>query len=484
MTLLADIHSAQLSEAAQNISRGLRRAALADIWITIVMILIDLPVFAVVLWFAQYAATPTAAFQAVATTGWAILGAVAAVALLIASHGYALERLQHRPSSIARGMLALIAPVLAGTALLATTAPVELISAAALATLLVIPPLRMATASVANWIGDTGLNQRRAVVAGGGENAARLIRGLQSRSDNTVQLYGIFDDREEARSPLQVLGVPKIGGYDDLIAFVRKTEIDMIIISLPLEADDRIRWLMDAIRVLPVEVRLSAYSEDFAFPRNGRDPLIHAMSRSFAPERRLTKRVFDIAVASFAILLFSPIMLVAALAIRLESKGPVIFRQRRHGYNDRVFDVYKFRSMYADQSDPTARQVVTKGDPRVTRVGRFLRRSSIDELPQLFNVLRGELSLVGPRPHAVDALSSGQERFTSIVDGYSARHRLPPGITGWAQINGWRGEIDDPTKLKARFEHDLFYIENWSLWLDIKILIRTPSSLLRSDGAY
>ena len=140
--------------------------------------------------------------------------------------------------------------------------------------------------------------------------------------------------------------------------------------------------------------------------------------------------------------------------------------------------------MYSHMTDPSGKQVVTKGDPRVTRVGRFLRRSSIDELPQLFNVLRGDLSLVGPRPHAVEAMSSKYERFTQIVDGYSARHRLPPGITGWAQINGWRGEIDDAKKHEARFEHDLFYIENWSVWLDLKILIQTPLSLFREKGAY
>ena len=140
--------------------------------------------------------------------------------------------------------------------------------------------------------------------------------------------------------------------------------------------------------------------------------------------------------------------------------------------------------MYADQCDPAARNIVTRDDPRVTRVGRFLRKSSIDELPQLFNVLSGTLSLVGPRPHALDARSSRRVAFEKIVDGYSARHRLPPGITGWAQINGWRGEVSDPEALRARVEHDLFYIENWSLWFDLTILLRTPFSLLDTRRAY
>jgi len=162
----------------------------------------------------------------------------------------------------------------------------------------------------------------------------------------------------------------------------------------------------------------------------------------------------------------------------------VFFRQKRHGYNDRVIDVLKFRSMYIEAMDPEARRIVTRNDPRVTRVGGFLRRTSIDELPQLFNVLWGDLSLVGPRPHAVDALSSRQERFSSIVDDYSARHRLPPGITGWAQIHGLRGEVDVPEKLRDRFEYDLYYIENWSMLLDLQILLRTPLSLLQNRVVY
>ena len=135
-------------------------------------------------------------------------------------------------------------------------------------------------------------------------------------------------------------------------------------------------------------------------------------------------------------------------------------------------------------SDPLARQIVTKGDKRVTRVGRFIRKTSLDELPQLFNVLRGDLSLVGPRPHAVHAISSGNEAFVAIVDGYFGRHKVKPGITGWAQIKGWRGEIDQPDKLQKRFEHDLYYIENWSLLLDLYILAMTPISLLRTKSAY
>ncbi|HEY1543411.1 MAG TPA: sugar transferase, partial [Xanthobacteraceae bacterium] len=156
---------------------------------------------------------------------------------------------------------------------------------------------------------------------------------------------------------------------------------------------------------------------------------------------------------------------------------------RRLGFNNEVIEVFKFRSLYHDKADPMARTIVTKNDPRVTRVGRFIRKTSIDELPQLLNVLRGELSLVGPRPHAVGA-NTANKLWEEVVDGYFARHRVRPGITGWAQINGWRGEVNTPEKLQNRVEHDLYYIENWSLLFDAYILLRTPFALLRAENAY
>jgi Undecaprenyl-phosphate glucose phosphotransferase len=353
-----------------------------------------------------------------------------------------------------------------------------------LATALVTAPLRILAAAGLRWAFDAGLTGRRAVIAGGGENAALLIRGLAARPDNHIRVCGLFDDRVDTRSPEQVLGVPKLGSFRQVVDFARVAEIDLVIVTLPLDAEARINWLLRQFRVLPVEVRLSAFSRDYAFADGARDGLISVVSRSFSPERRLAKRSFDLAFATLALVVLSPVMLLAAVAVKLDSPGPVFFRQRRHGFNDRVVDVLKFRSMYAENADPEARRIVTRGDPRVTRVGRILRKTSIDELPQLFNVLKGDLSLVGPRPHAVEALSSTQMRFSQMVDGYSARHRLPPGITGWAQINGWRGEIDDPEKLRARFAHDLWYIENWSLWLDLVIILRTPLSLLDTRSAY
>jgi exopolysaccharide biosynthesis polyprenyl glycosylphosphotransferase len=196
------------------------------------------------------------------------------------------------------------------------------------------------------------------------------------------------------------------------------------------------------------------------------------------------KWLFDKIVGTAMLIVLSPVMALTALAIKLDSRGPVLFKQKRYGFNNDLIEVYKFRSMRVEDSDATAAKLVTKGDPRVTRVGRFIRKTSLDELPQLFNVVfNGNLSLVGPRPHAVNAKAEAR-RYDEAVDGYFARHRVKPGLTGWAQINGWRGETDTHEKIQNRVEHDLYYIENWSVLFDLYILLRTPFALLNTESAY
>jgi exopolysaccharide biosynthesis polyprenyl glycosylphosphotransferase len=196
------------------------------------------------------------------------------------------------------------------------------------------------------------------------------------------------------------------------------------------------------------------------------------------------KRGFDLLGASLLLLLMAPLFAVIALAIKLDSRGPVFFKQKRYGFNNELIEVYKFRSMYVDQCDATASKLVQKGDPRVTRVGAFIRKTSIDELPQLFNVVfKGNLSLVGPRPHAIHAKAENR-LYDEAVDGYFARHRVKPGITGWAQISGWRGETDTHEKIQRRVEHDLYYIENWSVLFDLFILAKTPWALAKTKNAY
>ena len=239
--------------------------------------------------------------------------------------------------------------------------------------------------------------------------------------------------------------------------------------------------------MLPLDVRLSNFSTDPTFRRRGgqhsQSGLIDAMSRPLRNRELAIKRALDIVGAAMAVVVLSPVLAVTVLAIRLDTPGPILFRQPRHGYNHRPVEVWKFRSMHASDCDPAARRIVARDDPRVTRVGRIIRRWSIDELPQLFNVLAADLSLVGPRPHAVGAVSSRQQSFEAIVEGYAARHKVRPGVTGWAQIHGWRGEIINPAALTARVEHDLHYIENWSIGLDLYILAITPFRLLDQRNA-
>ncbi len=333
-----------------------------------------------------------------------------------------------------------------------------------------------------------GRIERRAVIVGGGKVAEALIRSVEMEPDNDIRICGIFDDRDDRRSPPVVAGYPKLGNISELIEFARIARIDMLIVALPITAETRVLSLLKKLWVLPVDIRLSAHSNQLRFrPRSysfiGSVPMLDIFDRPINDWDSVAKRAFDIFFSLVGIALFSPVMLATAVAIKLDSKGPVLFKQKRHGFNNEIIDVYKFRSMYTEQCDPTAKNAVTKNDPRVTRVGRFIRKTSIDELPQFFNALVGSLSLVGPRPHAVHA-QSHNKLYNEVVDGYFARHRVKPGVTGWAQINGWRGEIDSDEKIKMRTEYDLFYIENWSLWLDLKIMLLTPVRLLNTENAY
>ncbi|WP_421851753.1 undecaprenyl-phosphate glucose phosphotransferase [Oricola sp.] len=333
-----------------------------------------------------------------------------------------------------------------------------------------------------------GTMERRAVIVGGGKPAEKLIRDLERQHDSDIRICGIFDDRDDERSPPVVAGYPKLGNIADLVVFTRHSSIDMFIVCLPFDAEDRVLAMLKRLWVLPVDIRLSAHSNKLRFrPRTysyvGSVPMLDIFDKPIRDWDSVVKRLFDICFSLFGIVVFAPVMAATAIAIRLDSKGPVLFKQKRHGFNNEMIEVFKFRSMYVEQCDPTARNAVTRNDPRVTKVGRLIRKTSLDELPQFFNVLRGELSLVGPRPHAVSAQS--QDRlYGDVVDGYFARHRVKPGVTGWAQINGWRGEIDNDDKIRKRTEYDLYYIENWSIWFDLKILFLTPIRLLNTDNAY
>lgn len=333
-----------------------------------------------------------------------------------------------------------------------------------------------------------GRFERRALIVGGGAAGEKLIRELEVRDTSDIHICGVFDDRSDDRISPLVAGYPKLGNIDALVAFARQTRIDLLIIALPLTAENRLLQILQKLWILPVDIRLAAHTQRLAFlPRTysflGNVPVIDIGDKPIDGRDLVIKWVFDKSVALLALVIFSPIMALVALAIKLNSKGPALFRQQRYGFNNELIEVIKFRSMYIDQADSKADRLVTKDDPRVTTVGRFIRRTSLDELPQLINVLRGDLSIVGPRPHALQAKAANR-LYEQVVDGYFARHKVKPGITGWAQVKGWRGETDTTEKIQKRVECDLYYIENWSAFLDAYILFCTPFAVLNTDHAY
>lgn len=336
----------------------------------------------------------------------------------------------------------------------------------------------------------SGRLERRTVIVGGGEAGETLIRALEAQKDTGLRICGVFDDRNDERSPENVAGYPKLGTVDDLVEFARRTRLDLVIFTLPISAEARLLAMLRKLWVLPIDIRLSAHLSKLQLrPRSysyfGSVPVLDIFDRPIADWDILVKWVFDKVVGTLALILLSPVMIGTAIAIKLDSRGPVLFRQKRYGFNNETVEVLKFRSLYHEMADQTAAKQVTKDDPRVTRVGRFIRKTSIDELPQLLNVVfKGDLSLVGPRPHAIHARTSTRA-YEQVVDGYFARHRVKPGITGWAQIHGWRGETDTDEKIQRRVEHDLYYIENWSVLLDLYILAKTPLSLvMQTENAY
>lgn len=341
---------------------------------------------------------------------------------------------------------------------------------------------------VKRWAVD-GRLERRTVVVGADENGEKLVKMLQEQPDTDIRVLGVFDDRNDERALASCAGAPKLGKVADIVEFARRTRVDLVLFALPISAETRILQMLKQLWVLPVDIRLAAHVNALRFrPRSyaylGNVPTLYVGEQPIRDWNLVLKWLFDHVVGGALLLLLSPLLLLIALAIKLDSTGPVLFKQKRFGFNNERVDVYKFRSLYVDQADPLAAKVVTKGDPRVTRVGRFIRRTSLDELPQLFNVVfAGNLSLVGPRPHAVYQKLENR-MLDETVDGYFARHRVKPGMTGWAQINGWRGELDSADKIQKRVAFDLDYIENWSILFDLYILAKTPLALFKTENAY
>jgi Undecaprenyl-phosphate glucose phosphotransferase len=344
-------------------------------------------------------------------------------------------------------------------------------------------------AMVRGWARGGRLD-RRTIIVGSDLSGEKLVEALNAQEDSDIHILGVFDDRNDARALEACAGSPKLGKVDDIVEFARRTRVDLVLFALPISAETRILEMLKKLWVLPVDIRLSAHTNKLRFrPRSysylGKVPTLDVFEAPITDWDLVMKWLFDHIAGAIILLLALPVMAVVAMAIKLDSPGPVLFRQKRFGFNNERIDVFKFRSLYHHQADPLASRAVSKNDSRVTRVGRFIRKTSIDELPQLFNVVfKGNLSLVGPRPHAVQGKLQSR-LFDEAVDGYFARHRVKPGITGWAQINGWRGEVDSEEKIQKRVEFDLYYIENWSVLFDLYILLKTPLALIsKNENAY
>jgi putative colanic acid biosysnthesis UDP-glucose lipid carrier transferase len=344
------------------------------------------------------------------------------------------------------------------------------------------------SASFSGLIGNKLLRRNLAVV-GDGEQTVRLVQRLHGDRSHPISISGVFVDGSKglAAALNPRLADHRFGG--DLEALVREARsgaIDDVVVALPWSEDERVMAIVSKLRELPVNVYLASdligFRTEFRSPPGhfGALPVVQLVGRPMSGWDSVIKLLEDFVLASILLVATSPLLLAIAVAIRLDSRGPVLFRQQRLGFNNQVIDVYKFRSMHAEAGHAAKTRQATQRDPRVTRVGGFLRRWSLDELPQLFNVLNGTMSLVGPRPHALDH----NEDFARQIRGYFARHRVKPGITGLAQVRGYRGATDTAEKLEGRVRNDIFYVDNWSLSFDVQILLRTFVICLIGKNAY
>jgi Undecaprenyl-phosphate glucose phosphotransferase len=325
------------------------------------------------------------------------------------------------------------------------------------------------------------------VVVGAGEYGQRLVAHLAANRASGLRLIGFFDDRKD-RVPSHVHGFPVLGTVDDLLELGKTTEIDQVIIALPWSAETRLLEVLHKLKSLPTNIslcpdRIGFHLRYHGVMQCGAVPLVSVVDPPLGHWRGFAKACEDKVLAVACLALIMPILGLIALAIKLESTGPVLFRQKRFGFNNQEIEVYKFRTMYYHMVDHSGANQALRKDPRVTKIGAFLRRTSLDELPQFINVLKGDMSVVGPRPHPI-GMRTEKLLCHEIVADYAHRHRMKPGITGWAQVNGWRGATDTAEKLQRRVEHDLYYIDNWSISFDLRILFLTVFRLFSDENAY
>lgn len=332
--------------------------------------------------------------------------------------------------------------------------------------------LRVLLRRVLRELRARGLNTRTVAIAGSTENGERLARTIARDVTSGLKIHGVYDDRNRRRSIPETVA-PVAGTLDQLVEDARAGAVDIVYITLPLRAEHRITSLITRLADTTATVYIvpEFYAYDLLHARWGSigdQPVVSIFDTPFNGVGGWLKRLEDLVLGTLILALIAAPMVLIAIAVKLDSRGPVFFRQRRYGLNGKPIHVWKFRSMTVCQDGPDVPQAKV-GDARITRLGAFLRRSSLDELPQFFNVIAGDMSIVGPRPHAV----AHNEIYRGKIKGYMLRHKVKPGITGWAQVNGWRGETDTMDKMERRIEHDLYYIHNWRLDWDLKIILLT-----------
>lgn len=334
-----------------------------------------------------------------------------------------------------------------------------------------------------------GFGTRRVAIAGFNELGRQTASNIQSDPSLGLQLAGFFDDRDETRQSIDgqqpdATDSHLLGNLEQLVQQARDGQIDTVLITLPMRAEDRIRFVLDKLSDSTVSVYI--VPDFFVFEllhsrwtSMGGLPAVSVFENPLFGVDGVVKRTADLAIATAGLFAVSLPMLLIAVAVKLSSPGPIFFRQKRYGLDGQEIMVWKFRSMRTCDNGPVVRQA-TKDDPRVTQVGAILRKASLDELPQLFNVIEGSMSLVGPRPHA----TAHNEQYRSLISGYMLRHKVKPGITGLAQVNGCRGETETLDKMERRVQWDHTYIRNWSVWLDLKILFKTVLVVWKQEEAY
>jgi putative colanic acid biosynthesis UDP-glucose lipid carrier transferase len=347
---------------------------------------------------------------------------------------------------------------------------------------IVLIALRIVVRSGLRFLRQVGRNSRTLAFAGAGELSQKMASMIETAPWMGLRVIGVYDDVQQDSTILG--GLHLQGTLSQLAEDVRSGKIDYVYLTLPLQEERKALSLLNELADTTASVYVvpDLFINDLLHARwfsIGGIPVISIFESPFYGVDGWVKRLEDIVVASTILLCIFPLLILIGMAVKLTSSGPMIFRQRRYGLNGEIVEVWKFRSMTVCEDSSEIPQA-KRADPRITPLGAFLRRTSLDELPQFINVLQGQMSIVGPRPHAV----AHNEQYRKLIYGYMLRHKVKPGITGWAQINGWRGETDTLEKMQKRVEHDLYYINNWSIWLDMKIIFRTIGAVVAGKNAY